>query len=433
MLLDYQSEHDFVVKEARFHYAGAKYEGRGFLRWQPKEGFKLDLLLKRKGPPIESYSFYWLDIPSKSDYTNLAMTLNGGFRAIIPNLYLGQRHDIVGQDYLSLHPYRVVFLTRHHQYKDINPCGQALLALHEQPRFEGLLETEVKVDGKRIMSGSSVGGFSHMENGVSVVGVWDSQVKHAVTINWTIKSQKAHVQSTWKFAEALGEAIAILSGQSVQILSREVCGMGVLRSELRRTREITDLGILSFFGSGTLIRKVPLVKLTLFLAKESPGAKLCRSILGHMIEAARQETNMAQELLCSMILEAALRTLYQRPSDRRLDLQQTLRRFQNDFLGGEWGEPMKRVGAAFKNLRHRNAHPNWLTTPRGAESSENTRQAVDDKIILSRFYGYMILALAGFQGLKPNFPKPCQEWPPMITYGTVGEGKAFEPPPAHKG
>lgn len=425
MFPGYQSDRDFVVRRACFHYAGAKYEGRGFLRWQTKEGFKLDLLLERKGPPIANYSFYWLDIPSQSGYTHLIMLLNGGLRAIIPNVYLGQRHDIIGEQRLSFSPYRVVFISRHKSYKDIKPGGRALLALQGHPRFEGSLEKEVKVDGERVFSGSSVGGFRHVENAVSVVGAWDLQDENAVTLDWALDSERGQVQNNWKFAEALRDALAILSGQSAQILSREVCGMGVRRSEVSRRQEITHLGLLSFFGGSDLIRKAPLVKLSLFLAKENSRSRLCRSILSHMFEAARQQTDMAQELLCSMVLEAALRTLYQVPSDRGLHLRQNLRKFQNDFLDQEWDGVMKRLETAFKNLRHRNAHPNWLTTPGGGESPEKVREAVDDMILLSRFYGYMILALAGFRGLKPSFPKPCQEWAPVMTYGTIGQGKVF--------
>jgi len=41
-------------------------------------------------------------------------------------------------------------------------------------------------------------------------------------------------------------------------------------------------------------------------------------------------------------------------------------------------------------------------------------KSLDDMIFLSRFYGYMILALAGFRDLKPDFPKPHSEWSPAI-------------------
>jgi hypothetical protein len=55
-------------------------------------------------------------------------------------------------------------------------------------------------------------------------------------------------------------------------------------------------------------------------------------------------------------------------------------------------------------LRHRNAHPDWLTTPNGVLSKEELKESTKDLIFLSRFYGYMILALAGFKEVEPLFP-----------------------------
>ncbi len=37
-------------------------------------------------------------------------------------------------------------------------------------------------------------------------------------------------------------------------------------------------------------------------------------------------------------------------------------------------------------------------------SEKKLTESLNDMILLSRFYGYMILALAGFDNLKPEFP-----------------------------
>lgn len=39
-------------------------------------------------------------------------------------------------------------------------------------------------------------------------------------------------------------------------------------------------------------------------------------------------------------------------------------------------------------------------------------------ILLSRFYGYMILALAGFKDLEPKFPIPFNKWGAIMTMET---------------
>ncbi|MHC5862912.1 hypothetical protein [Nostoc sp.] len=46
----------------------------------------------------------------------------------------------------------------------------------------------------------------------------------------------------------------------------------------------------------------------------------------------------------------------------------------------------------------------------GSFSEAEQAQSLDSMIFLSRFYGYIIFALAGFQGLKPIFPSSHQTW-----------------------
>lgn len=56
------------------------------------------------------------------------------------------------------------------------------------------------------------------------------------------------------------------------------------------------------------------------------------------------------------------------------------------------------------DLRHRNAHPDWLTAPNGVLSKDELKQSTRDLVFMSRFYGYMILAMAGFKEMEPLFP-----------------------------
>jgi hypothetical protein len=49
------------------------------------------------------------------------------------------------------------------------------------------------------------------------------------------------------------------------------------------------------------------------------------------------------------------------------------------------------VFGAWRRLRHRNAHPDWL---HGDGNDSIRRQAVEDLMTLTRFYGIMIFAMA---------------------------------------
>ena len=80
-----------------------------------------------------------------------------------------------------------------------------------------------------------------------------------------------------------------------------------------------------------------------------------------------------------------------------------------------WENPCKEVLTAYRQLRHRNAHPDWLTTSDGGESEPAMEKSLDAMIRLAWFYGYMILALAKFEDLRPEFPGPHRDWPALMT------------------
>ncbi|MCX5682173.1 MAG: hypothetical protein NT049_00590, partial [Planctomycetota bacterium] len=102
MLFEYSSEHDFVVEKTRFWFADAAYDGQGFLHWTPKEGWRLDLLVERKGPSLKKYEIPALRIVTGSSYSSLPMRLQGGFRAVAPNVVLDDYPGIISENRLSL-------------------------------------------------------------------------------------------------------------------------------------------------------------------------------------------------------------------------------------------------------------------------------------------------------------------------------------------
>jgi hypothetical protein len=86
---------------------------------------------------------------------------------------------------------------------------------------------------------------------------------------------------------------------------------------------------------------------------------------------------------------------------------------------------VNRVKREYFYLRNRNAHPDWLFSQGGSLSEEEQAKSLDSMIFLSRFYGYMILALAGFRDLRPNFPTPHKDWKAAATV-TVGSNTNTE-------
>ena len=416
MLFDYFSEHDFVVEKTRFRFADATYEGKGFLHWTPKEGWRLDLLVERHGPSVKKYEIPALRIVTSSSYISLPMQLQGGFRAVAPNVvlddYLGL--GIIDQNRLSLQLDSVVLIMRHDEDREMKAAGTALLAVNRMPTFEGKLEKEERIDGVRISESQSVYGFRHDSPEISLVGASDSASGEALRIGWYMKSGEAHLQDAWSFADAITDSLAVLSGESVRLLAREVFGHGVHRVELRRQFKVFRLDLLSLFPSDRLPTDA-IMRLTGFFHKKGHHPDLCRRIFAQMVEASQQNTNAARELLCATVLEAVIRRLYGIPFKKKLSHKDYLKRLMRDYFSPSWEEPCQRILSAFNNLRQRNAHPDWLATSQGSESPEMLCAATDDMILLSRFYGYVILALAGFRHLQPRFPEPCANWGPIVT------------------
>jgi hypothetical protein len=238
--------------------------------------------------------------------------------------------------------------------------------------------------------------------------------KKYLKVSWKLPRSKFTKTYNWKLAEAIQDSLSIVIGQNISLLKREVyCGVQQ-RFEIRRPSQITDLDIFSLFNVGSSLNKGYFIKLIDFLAKDERGSDICRNIFQQLIRAARQENWHVRELLVSTILEAALRNIdgqpFQAGKGKPWNVGKSLQNFINSYLSNEWHGIKASVMKAHEYLRNRNAHPDWLFTQGGALSNEEMEKSLDSMIFLSRFYGYMILALAGIKDLKPRFPKPHSEW-----------------------
>jgi hypothetical protein len=49
-------------------------------------------------------------------------------------------------------------------------------------------------------------------------------------------------------------------------------------------------------------------------------------------------------------------------------------------------------------------------------SQDELDESFEDMVFLSLFYGYMMLAIAGFKDMEPKFPVSHKEWKPAMTF-----------------
>lgn len=238
-------------------------------------------------------------------------------------------------------------------------------------------------------------------------------------LSWQFdKARWTKVQS-WAWPNAACQALSMLSGKRVQLLQKEFFKERQRATEMYRQADVESLGILTLFDSDQIDKKT-FIDLTEFLVRNVEQARICDSLFYQVLEASRQRSWQATELLLSTALEAALRSIEGVPftakksKNKQWEIRASLKNFRRKYLSEEWVSVLEKVLRAHFRLRNRNAHPDWLLGTGGALSDIEMENSLDDMILLSRFYGYMILALSGKKSFKPIFPAPHRNWRPPI-------------------
>jgi len=296
--------------------------------------------------------------------------------------------------------------------------GEALFDVGRGLMLPDTLECTTSIERKPIRRRIRPGGISYDSDGIRLQASLVSETR--LRMYWELCPSQWKPRDAWGLAEAAQAALSFLCGRTVALLERRTRRRQREYIERRRREPVTELRILALHPRARVIGpqcldKQEFIKLTTFFlgrcTKSSVAGKMC----AQMAEAARQRTCAARELLCSTVLEASLRTLSRKPfepGDRAFRIKDSMDEFRREHFteGEDWESACNDALEVRNRLRHRNAHPDWLTGDEGDKGDE----AFDDTIRLSRFYGYMILAMAGFPGLNPNFPKPHKCWNPIF-------------------
>jgi hypothetical protein len=293
---------------------------------------------------------------------------------------------------------------------------------------------ETRIGGWQPSHSFSLSGIHYEDNsGQKITGQLND--RKYLDISWSFPKSNWAKTHSLQFAEALRDAISIVAGEVIQLRYHEIYRGKRIYTDIRTGLQTSSLGIVLRLFDQDILDKDLIIQLAHFLACDKKESTICRRIFRQVAEAARQQTSQASELLLSTILEAALRSLYDQPfapdQNKRtntFNLEGSLKTFRERYMsndveiGRKWKKVISKVLEAQRRLRDRNAHPDWLSGQGGAYSTAEMEQAVNDMILLSRFYGIMILALAGFRELQPIFPTPFKNWSPLLTVERIGAG-----------
>ena len=199
------------------------------------------------------------------------------------------------------------------------------------------------------------------------------------------------------------DAFRVMLARSVHLLQREVDGPQ-RRLERRSPFKVQSAGPFVLFDDQIPLDKERLLTLTAFFLKEGPEARIARKIVSQLIRAWRQSTWSDTQLLVSTILEATLRACDGSPwNDKSWELSDSMTRFRERYLSLAWRLACRRAVDVFGRLRHPTAHPDWRYDDHDPALDSMRAQSFGEMTFLSHFYGYLILALAGVQGLEPTF------------------------------
>jgi hypothetical protein len=416
---DYFQEARYILQLLYFHYRGVRYQGRGIMTWNPSDGFQLEAFLDRTPTRGRVIRIGRIGVIPRSDYSSIRMRIQGYDWTIAPHVHLSDFDwlDIRG-GHLSKDFKRVIFC------KSVSPyygnsawTGSALyITKSSDLRFTDRVHNFTHINNQQFSENSRSSGIWYKANGqeYSLRGYLTDQ--NRLQLCWQIPRSQWSKSQGWRWASAIQDALSIWQGETINLVQREIY-RGVQKiTEIRQPEPLYSLNFLSPLKDKEL-NQDSLMKLIEFFALNSDNTNVCRNIFRQLVEASYQKGWQARELLVATILEAALRTIYNRPLHQNDNsnglVPKLLAQFRSEFLikessefKKEWKKDCNRVLESFRRLRHRNAHPDWLVNSGRFFSDESLEQSFNDLILLSCFYGYMILGLAGFESLVPDLPQP---------------------------
>lgn len=427
VMFEYSRERSWAVENVRFEYLGGSYRGRGRLIWDPERGFHLDAFLDRDGVALpRTIEFGKLGVSGPPELRAVRMSLEGSGRAISPRVRLGDQLELSAHCRLDIDFPSILFSRSIPQRVGSEEYrGGALFEVGKSLVFPDSLVQELRLNERPVKKTYTAGGIAYNDDSLRLYAYLVSESQ--MHMEWVLTGTGWSKADAWNYAEGAQAALSFLSGRTVRLLERTTRRGAHEYFERRKQPDIVQLGLLSLPPRGTRsperIDKATFVQLARFFTqgRDSTKVLVCRQILAQMTEASQQQTRAGQELLCANVLDAALRTLIAgKPYDIRdgsTKLPAVMNKFRQKYLSARvWKRPCKRVVEAYNDLRHRNAHPDWLTTAGGGLSDSGLQKSLDYMICLAWFYGYMILSLAGFKKLKPKFPGPHKEWPAILTF-----------------
>lgn len=396
-ILSYLNPNELFIHDGQFDYQGGRYRGKGWLRWNPETGARIDIAAERTGPPLpKTIAFGYTGWLKREHYTTIRMHIEGFDWVIAPHVGLVDRLDVAMRSSLSEDVRRLIWCRK--QKPNVvrsGYCGHITLAFHERATLFSPVQQTTQVGNRQVMKRLSRSqGVFGKANTVEICGQLDD--KHRARISWTASEGSVSRQQAWRFGYALRAAISLCTGCSAQVLERQLLRAGRTYRELQPYREPTRLCGLEWFTPVSGPTDDECLRLALVFSANETLLTMAWGAFSQLLDSQDQRTWGSSELLVAVILEGILRTLESTPfvAGRKYNLQGPLKRLRKACFPLITAKQCDKALAAHRMLRNHNAHPDWLDLKQHFTHKELT-QSAQDMSYLSKFYGRIIFEAAG--------------------------------------
>ncbi len=399
---------DWVLTDQKWKYEAVQvdcgdgtYRGPGLGQWNPEKGYCLDMfatLVRGNAPKSISMDRSTLILQERA--SSIRLREAGPSRGVLfvreqvrPSL------GLVANGHLELRTNSVTHWTRN-GIRLSHPSGTILFRGQQPALLPQGAKTVTCIDERQVYERTS-GGLDYDKDGVSfcIRSIRDNTYQ----IDWGLPERTSHGPSAGVWASGVIQAWQFLLSASVFPIGSEF-----QRDDRRVTvyaapDKPVALRRIALLDQARQISGNELYLLSRLFAGRSVESIIAQKLLAQCFDAVRNTNWQAVMFLIGTALEAVLRTKYAIPYDpkrhRTVRIRECIQSVCVEYVIPRISEVSNKVWRAYKRVRHRSAHPDWVSSFGGAVCSARELEALHDVCTLTRFYGCLILAMAGISEL----------------------------------
>ena len=402
-LWEYDRPVDRYVDRVQIPCVGGRYVGNGWLRWQPGR-LVLDAGVVAEGSPQRARSPRGMGVLGPEHFAIVRMRGGGFERMIAPCVVVSGHPELDREGRFSAHLRCLIVHDALVMSEKGFRSGSTLIATASGNLLFDPLVAETRLGDHVIESRhDNLGAIVADLDGVSVTG--RALNDERIEISWSLPSGAWRLDEAWHFSDSLKLALRMIRGQSVETLQRElVCRSGTRTEINAQPGSMNTFTDSRWFNDPFGFSSEDFLGMAVFFSRNGSIARTCRALLDTLFAAEDQRTLDAKFFMFPSAFEGLIRTLENRPYATGKPFRisdELVEKVRTTHFADISPASTKEAAAAFRRLRHRAAHPDWVATDKHW-SDARINEAFDDIAFLSKFYGQVLFSMVGMPGRGPS-------------------------------